>query len=124
MKITEIAFTGYPVSDIQQARAFYEGVLGLMPGEMDHELEGMPGKFWIEYELGESTFALSNAWEPSGQSGPSIAFEVDDFEAFVAHLKQEGVQFIAERVDSPVCCFSLITDPDGNSITIHKRKSS
>ena len=29
--ITEIAFTGTPVTDMQRARAFYEGVLGLRP---------------------------------------------------------------------------------------------
>jgi len=27
MKIVEIAFTGYPVTDMQRARAFYEDVL-------------------------------------------------------------------------------------------------
>lgn len=26
MKITEIAFTGYPVTEINRARAFYEGM--------------------------------------------------------------------------------------------------
>ena len=31
MKITEIAFTGTPVTDIKRAREFYEGVLGLNP---------------------------------------------------------------------------------------------
>ncbi len=121
MKITEIAFTGYPVSNIETAREFYEKVLGLTVGEIAHEVEGMPGKYWIEYELGNSTFAISNTWEPSGQSGPSIAFEVDNFEAFVSHLKNSGVHFIADRIDSPVCRFAIITDPDGNTITIHKR---
>jgi len=29
--ITEIAFTGTPVTDIKRAREFYEGVLGLKP---------------------------------------------------------------------------------------------
>ncbi len=74
MKITEIAFVGYPVSDIKKSRAFYEDVLGLKVGELDHEMEGMPGKYWIEYDIGGSTFAISNAWEASGQSGPSVAF--------------------------------------------------
>lgn len=123
MNITEIAFVGYPVSDIKKSRAFYEDILGLKVGEFDHEMEGMPGKYWIEYDIGGSTFAISNAWEASGQSGPSVAFEVDDFEASIERLKSEGVQILADRIDSPVCCFALITDPDGNAITIHKRKS-
>ena len=31
MKVTDIAFTGIPVTDMKRARAFYEGVLGLKP---------------------------------------------------------------------------------------------
>ena len=46
-KITEVAFIAYPVSDINRAREFYENLLGLQPGEFNHELEGMPGKYWI-----------------------------------------------------------------------------
>ena len=29
MKVIEIAFTSYPVTDLKRARQFYEGVLGL-----------------------------------------------------------------------------------------------
>ena len=29
MKVTEIAFMVYPVTDLKQARQFYEGTLGL-----------------------------------------------------------------------------------------------
>ena len=71
-KITEVAFIGYPVSDIDRARNFYESILGLSPGEFDHEIEGMPGTYWIEYAVGDVTFAISNSWEPSGKSGPSL----------------------------------------------------
>jgi predicted enzyme related to lactoylglutathione lyase len=123
IKINEIAFIGYPVTDIKRARDFYENVLGLVPGELEQELEGMPGKYWIEYEVGNVAFAISNAWEPSGQSGPSVAFEVQNLAESVAHLKKAGVTFIEENIDTPVCSFALIADPDGNAITIHKRKS-
>lgn len=122
IKISEIAFVAYPVSDINRARDFYENLLGLPPGEFNHELEGMPGKYWIEYEVGNVTFAISNAWEPSGQSGPSVAFEVEDLEQTVSDLRRAGVTFIEDHIESPVCSFALITDPDGNGITIHKRK--
>lgn len=47
MKITEIAFSTYPVTDVPRARAFYEGVLGLKP-TMDHDM-GEKGH-WIEYD--------------------------------------------------------------------------
>jgi predicted enzyme related to lactoylglutathione lyase len=123
IKITEIAFTAYPVSDVSRARHFYEQILGLSAGEFNHEIQGMPGKYWIEYEVGNGTLAISNAWEPSGASGPSVALEVEDLEAAVAHLKQAGVTILADHIESPVCDFALIADPDGNGITVHKRKS-
>ena len=50
LKIAEIPFVGYPVSDIKRAREFYEGILGLTPGAIDQEIPEMPGKYWIEYE--------------------------------------------------------------------------
>lgn len=121
MKIVEAAFVGYPVADVPRARQFYEGALGLVP-ETCHEIGGMPGVFWIEYNLGNVTLAISNAWPPSGQSGPSIALEVEDFEAAIDELKTAGVHFVAERMESPVCHFALVADPDGNGLTIHKRK--
>ena len=38
VRIKEVAFTGYPVTDMTRARAFYETVLGLKPGTVfDHE---------------------------------------------------------------------------------------
>jgi hypothetical protein len=56
MKIVEIAFTGYPVTDIQRAPAFYEDVLKL---ESTRTFES-GDRHWTEYDLGPSTFAISN----------------------------------------------------------------
>lgn len=121
MKITEAAFVGYPVTDRVRAEKFYGETLGL-PQTMAHDgVAEMENIFWIEYDLGNTTLALSNAWKPSGPEGPSIALEVDDFEAAVARLKDAGVNFMAEEIQSPVCRMALITDPDGNGLTIHKR---
>jgi predicted enzyme related to lactoylglutathione lyase len=123
IKVNEVAFIAYPVTDIKRARDFYEKLLGLVPGEFDQEIEGMPGKYWIEYEVGNVTFAISNTWEPSGQSGPSVAFEVQNLTETVSDLKKAGVTFFEENFETPVCSFALIADPDGNAITIHKRKA-
>jgi predicted enzyme related to lactoylglutathione lyase len=122
IEITEIPFVGYPVSDMNRARDFYERILGLKPGEIDHEIKEMPGKYWVEYEAGSHTFAISNAWEPSGQSGPSVAFEVLDFQESLNHLKKQGVKIVAECIEAPGCHMALIEDWDGNGITIHKMK--
>ena len=122
LKIAEIPFVGYPVSDIKRAREFYEGILGLTPGSIAQEIPEMPGKYWIEYEVGSQTFAVSNAWEPSGQSGPSVAFEVEHFHDALKHLKGQGVKIVADCIETPGCRMALIEDWDGNGITIHKMK--
>jgi predicted enzyme related to lactoylglutathione lyase len=121
MKITEIAFTGYPVTEIDRARAFYEGILRLEPSRTFES----PNGHWIEYDLGPSTFAISNMskedWKPS-HDGPAVAFEVEDFDSAVEAFRANGVKTVVEPFDTPVCRMTIISDPDGNSITIHKRQ--
>ena len=117
MKITEIAFTGIPVTDIARARAFYEGILGLKP-----TMESAGGA-WIEYDIGTGTLGIGSygdMWQPSAQ-GTCVALEVDDVDASIAHLKSHGVTLSMEPMDSPVCRFGMVCDPDGNKIIIHKR---
>jgi len=119
MKITEIAFTGTPVTDIRRARAFYEGVLGLTPS-----MESAGG-MWVEYEIGNGTFAIGcygDVWKPS-PDGTCVAFEVEDLNAEIGSLKSKGVEFAMEVTESPICRFAIICDPDGNRILIHKRNS-
>ncbi len=118
--ITAVPFTGYPVTDMPRARAFYEGVLGLKTGDVwEHE-----GKAWIEYNVGPATIAVTNMsaemWKPSNQ-GPAIALEVEDFDAAVAHLRAANVPFCLEPMASPACQLAVVSDPDGNSIAIHKK---
>jgi predicted enzyme related to lactoylglutathione lyase len=116
--ISEIAFTGTPVTDMPRARKFYEGVLGLKPS-----MESMGG-MWVEYDVKGGTFALGcfgEVWKPSS-AGTSIAFEVDDFDAEIAKLKSKGIKLNMEVMDTPVCRFIIVHDPDGNPILIHKRK--
>lgn len=116
--ITEIAFTGTPVTDIKRAREFYEGVLGLKP-----TMESAGG-LWVEYDIGAGTFGIGcygDVWKPSDQ-GTCVAFEVDNFDAEIARLKSLNVKFATEVMPTPVCQFAIICDPDGNRIMIHKRK--
>jgi predicted enzyme related to lactoylglutathione lyase len=121
IRVTEIAFTGYPVTDIARARAFYEGVL-LLKSTSVFENEG---KSWIEYDIGPSTIAITNMspeWKPS-TSGPAITLEVADFDEAVAALRDAAVKFIVEPTASPVCKLAVVLDPDGNSLAIHKRNA-
>ncbi len=115
--ITEIAFTGSPVTDMKRAREFYEGVLGLKP-TMDSA-----GGMWVEYEIGSGVFGIGcygDVWKPSEQ-GTCVAFEVEDFDSEIARLKSLGVKFATDVMPTPICRFAIICDPDGNRILIHKR---
>jgi predicted enzyme related to lactoylglutathione lyase len=118
MKIKNIAFVGIPVTDIKRAREFYEGVLGLKIAD-----EMMNGK-WIEYAIGDESLAIANVgeqWTPSDE-GTGAAFEVEDFDEAIRHLKDQQVRFAAEPFETPCCHMAVVQDPDGNELIIHKLK--
>ena len=122
MKITEIAFSCYAVTDFARARAFYEGVLGLKPTMLHGEPGGMQ---WGEYDIGSGTLSIGSApgmFKPS-PDGCSVALEAEDFDAAIAQLKQSNVKFRMEPCETPVCRMAMVFDPDGNTICIHKRKA-
>ena len=113
--VTEIAFSAYPVTDLARARAFYEGVLGLQPTLMANPQ-------WVEYEIGPHTLGIGCApgWNPNPDGG-SVGLEVEDFDAAIAHLREAGVKFRVEPFPTPVCHMAVVSDPDGNSLLIHRR---
>jgi predicted enzyme related to lactoylglutathione lyase len=101
-----------------RARSFYEGTLGLKPATTF-------GEEWVEYDVGPATLAITNMskeWKPSSD-GPSVALEVENFEAAIATLKKAGTKFVIEPMDSPGCRLAVVNDPDGNAVAIHKRKA-
>jgi len=119
MKVIEIAFSCYPVTDVARARAFYEGVLGLTP-TMNQD---MGDSIWIEYDIGSGTLSLGRyeGWKPT-PDGCTVGLEVEDFEEAVADLKAASVPINMGPMETPVCHMVMISDPDGNPLIIHKRK--
>jgi predicted enzyme related to lactoylglutathione lyase len=119
MKIKKIAFVGIPVTDMKRAQEFYEDVLGLKIAD-----QMMDGK-WIEYLVGDATLAIANVgeqWTPSDE-GTAAAFEVENFDEAIKHLKDRQVPFAAEPFETPCCHMAVVQDPDGNKLIIHKLKS-
>ena len=115
--IESIAFLTYAVTDLKAARHFYEDILGL---KLTHEAGGE----WFEYDIGDTTFAISRAdtEHPVPVRGAVLAFEVSDLDAEVARLHERGVKFRQEITETPVCRFAIVLDPDGSEVIIHKRK--
>lgn len=115
----EIAFAMYPVSDVVRARHFYEQVLGLKVGLQQ---EFAPGKWWIEYELGNTALGITNFEPPAGQKGPAIVIEVADYDAALATLRAAHIAVTWGPHDSPPCRSFGVRDPDGNELFFHQRK--
>lgn len=120
MKIKEFAFVCYAVNDLKIGRNFYEKVLGLkVINEWVSDNFGM-----IEYECGRDTLAIGcgvPTFKP-GPNGATVALEVDDFDAVVASLKKVDTKFMVLPMETKVCHMAVFSDPDGNSLMIHKRK--
>lgn len=118
-----LAFVGYPVTDFEEARKFYGGILGLKETiSFDHE--GELG--WLEYDLAGQTLALAKAsaqWQPNPNGG-GACLEVHDLDAAVAHVKAEGARIVLDIQDFPICRMALISDPDGNTIALHQCKAN
>jgi len=115
--IKEVAFVAIAVSDAERAQKFYQETLELKPG-----LTSMGGA-WVEYDLGATTIGVGchPAWK-SSRDGTTVAFEVDDIDAAIAKLKERGVTFDIEKLETPVCWMAQFRDPDGNKLVVHKRK--
>jgi predicted enzyme related to lactoylglutathione lyase len=122
MKIMDVAFFAYAVSDIKKARSFYEGVLGLKPNS---DFDGTKSSNWVEYDIGPVTIGIGCApgmWDPSPK-GASAALEVDDFESALAAVKSANIPIVMGPHEFPSCRMIVIADPDGNRIALHKRKN-
>lgn len=115
--------TMLPVIDMERARAFYEGSLGLAPSGFRPD-----GKFI--YQVGGSTLALFPRPDGTKAEHTAISFQVQDIAASVAGLKKAGVVF--EDYDLPgfktvehVCVLGAekaawFKDTEGNFLCIHQ----
>lgn len=115
--------TMLPVKDIDRARKFYEGCLGLTPGGFKPD-----GKF--VYTVGGSTLALFPKPEGTKADHTAISFRVADIGAAIEQLQSAGVVF--EDYDFPglktvdhVCVLGAekaawFMDTEGNCLCIHE----
>lgn len=117
--VRELAFVAYYVQDVAAARAFYRDVVGLRPGDLSNEE-------WVEFDLGNSTFALDGTGEELGiapGSSSGAAFEVDDVDAMHRRLAAAGVT-VTPVYEFPPCRACFARDPEGNRFTLHQRRST
>jgi len=121
IKIKEIAFFAYAVTDMKRSRPFYEGVLGLKPNK---DFDGSKNPDYVEYDIGPTTLGIGVApgmWEPS-EKGASAALEVEDFDEALKTVKEKGLKIVMGPHEFPSCRMIVLADPDNNRITLHQRK--
>jgi catechol 2,3-dioxygenase-like lactoylglutathione lyase family enzyme len=113
VEVEQVDFVDIPARDVERSIAFYRDVLGLPQN----------ARVPTEFEAGNVTLAI---WRPedqglefrnNGEGG--IALRVADVAEARAELEAKGVDFIGER-DSGVCNMAFFTDPDGNSLILHR----
>ena len=115
MKVTGVAFTMYPVTDVPRAVTFYTEVLGLTK-------TGLELEYWVEFDVAGATFGIGN-FEQVGVAGSaqSLALEIGDMAEFRTMLSSHGIDS-SEPFETPVCWISETRDPDGNRIWLHASK--
>ncbi|MEZ6023171.1 MAG: VOC family protein [Hyphomonadaceae bacterium] len=116
--IKKVAFTMFPITDVARARKFYEETLGLTLGAHGNQGE----QWWLEYDLPQGgCIALSNFGRdtPAGHGG-TLALEVEDLDALMAHLKGNGVSFAGDVIHGPHCRMAMCTDSEGNPLLLHQ----
>ena len=117
IKINRMMHVGLIISNMAQSRAFYEGLLGLVPnpGRPDFGFEGV----W--YDIGANQVHLMVVPSPyldvtrpqHGGRDTHIAFSVDDVEPVRAELDAAGIPYnMSKSGRAALFC----RDPDGNAL--------
>ncbi len=119
MKVTEFLHSSLIVSDLDKSRAFYEGVLQLVPssGRPEMAFDGV----W--YEIGAQQIHLLVLSNPDPVTGRPehggrdrhIALSVDDLGQAKHALDQAGISYTMSRSGRPAL---FCRDPDGNALEL------
>jgi predicted enzyme related to lactoylglutathione lyase len=116
------AFSGFSVDDLDRARAFYEGVLGL-----GTSAESMGGVMQLHVGGGRDVLVYAKGTAHTPASYTVLNFPVPDIDAAVAELTGRGVQFLhydnpptdatgVMRAGGPLIAW--FTDPAGNVFSV------
>jgi catechol 2,3-dioxygenase-like lactoylglutathione lyase family enzyme len=119
MPIARVHHVSFAVRDLPRSREFYEGVLGLRTiPRPDFGLAGV----WYGVGGGEIHLIQAPDGAELGAASEKLtplanhcAFAIDDYDATLAALKQQGVTVLETRSDVGQL---WVQDPDGNVIEL------
>ena len=103
--LNKIYHLGYAVEDIEAASRFYRDNFGAEPGEPEAVED--QGIIATMFRVGESTIELVQPTSPDspvgkflarrGEGFHHVAFQVEDLQASIKELKENGVELIDEE---------------------------
>lgn len=111
------------VTELERARAFYEGALGLAGRET-------PGGWVVEADGGTLIYLLPGIPDSGSAGWPVASFRVHDVHATVRRLRTAGVPFLGpddlpfalddDGISSETTGLQVawLKDPDGNILTV------
>lgn len=107
----------YGVKDVPRAIAFFRDVVGVEPSIVSEE-------YGAEYDLPNGAGWGVGPTSLFGDkiSGATVFFAVPDVQAAIDATKAKGIYTVSELHDTPVCNMAFVTDADGNTLCLHKRK--
>lgn len=103
--------------NLEATRAWYARHLGI-------ELESWGAQFFAKNEPNPEAYTVLSFFNPdSGYFAPStspfiINFRVENLDALVAALREEGVELIGEPQDTEFGKFAWVLDPEGNKLEL------
>lgn len=101
-----------PVRDLAASRAFYENIFGLTVTREDGP--------WIEFDTGETVFALLERRNRPGREKTRIMFEVRDIDAVARRLKRASVRTPGGIRVEPYGKLLTFEDPDGHWLELYE----
>lgn len=120
IKPKSFSHAAFRVSDVAKARDFYERVVGLKT--IPRPDFGFGG---VWYGIGNNALHLissENRGSKPDPLGPHVAFEVEDFDATKASLKEQGIEFLEAPANLGAGRQLWILDPDGNTVELRTDK--
>ncbi len=117
MLVRGVNHISFAVRDLERARGFYEGVLGLE--SIDRPDFGIPGRW---YQAGDTQVHLIGVPEgvDTGSPPPNLtplanhqAFAIEDYRTVLAELQRHGVEVMETTPENGQL---FVRDPDGNML--------
>jgi predicted enzyme related to lactoylglutathione lyase len=115
-KATGIDAVYFSVSDVARASAFYKALLDIRETTWENE----HGAEWVLSD--GSAFGIGRL--PEHRASGTVLFAVDDVEGLSRVVTEHGGGLVGELRDLPNCTQQWCTDPEGNAIVLHRRRSS